>query len=80
MGSGFDPDCEDLAEGFIDDPPMRSRLLKVGFTQVELDQLRRRLAQRIQDAIEDWFTELGEEIEEREHGHPTHHGRPRRGG
>jgi septation ring formation regulator EzrA len=73
---GYDPDCEDLAEGFIDDPPQRSRLLKAGYSQVELDQLRRQLAQRIQDAIEDWFSALEDEIvakERQAHGHPADH-------
>lgn len=70
----FDPDCEDLAEGLIEDPPKHSRLLKAGYTQVELDVLRNRLARVIQDAVDDWFAALEEEIEEREHGHPAHRG------
>jgi hypothetical protein len=75
MAFGFDPACEDLAELFIDDPPQRSRLLRVGYAQAELDILRRRLAQHIQEAIEDWFAVLDDEIEakEREHGHPADH-------
>lgn len=72
---GFDPACEDLAELFIDDPPQRSMLLKVGYTQGELDHLRRRLAQHIQDAIEGWFSMLDDEIEAKgkAHGHPADH-------
>lgn len=59
----YDPDVEDLAEGFIDDPPSKhSRVLKV-FSLGELDALRHRLAQHIQDAIEDWFDALEDEIE-----------------
>jgi hypothetical protein len=60
---GFDPACEDLAELFIDDPPARSELLKRGYTIGQLDDLRRQLAQRIQDAVEDWFAEHDEETD-----------------
>jgi hypothetical protein len=62
----YDPACEDLAELFIDDPPTRSRLLKVGYTQEELVGMQRRLAQLIQDCIEDWFDVIEDEIAERE--------------
>lgn len=68
----FDPDCEDLAEGFIEDPPARSRLLKAGYTLAELDQLRRQLAQAIQDAIEGWFATLDDEIAAKESAKAAH--------
>jgi len=61
-GYDYDPACEELAEVFIDDPPERSRILAVGFTQDDLVTLRHRLAQTIQDAIEGWFTALEDEI------------------
>ena len=71
----YDPACEDLAELFIDDPPERSRLLKAGYSLGDLVALRRRLAVRIQEAVEDWFSELEGEIEAKEqaHGNPDHH-------
>jgi hypothetical protein len=61
----YDPACEELAEVFIDDPPERSRLLKVGYTEAELIGLQRRLAQTIQEAVEGWFAQLEGELEER---------------
>jgi len=71
----YDPACEELAELFIDDPPETSRLLKVGYSFSDLELLRRRLAERIQEAIEDWFSELEDEIaaKEQAHGNPDHH-------
>lgn len=61
----YDPACEELAEAFIDDPPEKSRLLKIGLSLDELAVQRRRLAQVIQDAIEDWFTLFEAELEDR---------------
>lgn len=63
---GYDPHCEDLAEGFLEDPPQHSRLIKAGYTLAELDELRRDLARTIQSAVEDFFAVLDDEIEARE--------------
>jgi hypothetical protein len=63
----FDPACEDLAELFLDDPPQRSLLLHRGLTINQIDALRPRLAQHIQDAVEDWFAQLDAEREETSH-------------
>jgi hypothetical protein len=79
----FDPACEDLAEMFLDDPPVRKRLIDDGYSLSEIDDLRRRLALTIQGAIEDWFVGLDDEIETtrgrraahqgEEDGHPDDH-------
>jgi hypothetical protein len=74
---GYDPACEELAELFIDDPPEHSRLLKAGYTPGELIGLQRKLAQTIQEAVEDWFSQLDDELKAREqksHGHADAHG------
>ena len=63
----YDPACEDLAEMFLDDPPQRALLEARGYDVNQLDGLRRRLAQHIQEAVEDWFSLLEDEIGER-HG------------
>lgn len=50
---GWDPACEDLAEHFLDDPRwLRARSV----TLAQVDQMRRELAQHIQNAVEDWFS------------------------
>lgn len=59
----YDPDCEDLAERFIEDPPEHKRLLAAGYTLAQLDDLRRQLAQHIQEAVEDFFATIDDEIQ-----------------
>jgi hypothetical protein len=69
--NSHDPACEDLAELFLDDPPQRRRLIDKGYTASQLDVLRGKLAERIQEAVEDWFAALEEE--EDGHGNRTDH-------
>jgi hypothetical protein len=57
---GWDPACEDLAEHFLDDP-RRRMTPSSGYALERLDEMRRELAQRIQDAVEDWFAEHDDE-------------------
>jgi hypothetical protein len=56
-----DPACEDLAELSIDG--RRGWLIWKGYTTAQLDVLRGRLAERIQEAIDDWFAQLNAEID-----------------
>jgi hypothetical protein len=57
----FDLACEDLAEMFLDDGPMRALLAARGYSISQIDALRPKLAQHIQDAVEDWFSLLEDE-------------------